>query len=404
MKHGISKKLLSLALAVLSLALVLVPMLPSSSEAASSNPYVDAVAAIDAKKPKTVAQLAHYDKTFTKKLDGLCNVCSMVTVLNRRLAYENRSGSFTATDVIRACGCKNIKNSGSKYSYDGGTGTWFNKTYAKNGVSYQAVKISADTVKKNASRGTFYHYIAMLLHEHPEGIVIRSKTANHVAVIYRYTVSNNQVQLYVWDPVGNYKGKIEGSYIYKHSGNDLYSGLNYLVYLKGSKSISPLRADTVGLITGKSVSVVPLIGNTGVTYVSTNTSVCTVNANGVVTAKNAGLAKVTVKMHNRSYTVNVCVVPTTTVTSVKGKLVSKLQVTWSGRSNVSGYQIQYSTSSSFSSGNKCATVGNASTTSATIGSLSLFKTYYVRVRCYVKFGGFTFYSPWSNSVKAKVLF
>lgn len=403
MKHGFLKKVLSVALAMLSLALMLVPMLPSSSEAASSNPFEAAVAAIEAKKPKTCTQISHYDATFTNKQDGLCNVCSMVTVLNRRLAYDNRSGSFTATDVISACGCTNIRSNkdGTRYSYNGGTGTWFQKTYTKGGVSYQAVKISVDTVKKCTAKAGFNHYIALLLHEHPEGIVIRSKTANHVAVITSYSVADNRVSLFVWDPVNNYKGAIEGSYIYKHSSGDLYSSLNYLVYLKGSKAISPIRANVIGLSAGRTASVVPMIGNSFVTYSSSNNSVCTVNSNGVVTAKSAGATTVTLKMHGRSYDVNVHVLPTTSITSAKAKLFGRMQLNWTRRTNISGYQIQYSTSSTFSSGVKSVTLGSASTTSTTIGSLSMFKTYYVRIRCYVKVGSFTFYSPWSGSVKVR---
>ncbi len=64
---------------------------------------------------------------------------------------------------------------------------------------------------------------------------------------------------------------------------------------------------------------------------------------------------------------------------------------------VTGYQIQYSTSKSFSSAKKITT----SSTSKTVKSLKAKKTYYVRVRTYKKAGGKTYYSAWSAIKKKK---
>jgi hypothetical protein len=77
--------------------------------------------------------------------------------------------------------------------------------------------------------------------------------------------------------------------------------------------------------------------------------------------------------------------------NVEGK---KINVSWGGVSGVSGYQVQCSTSSGFSSA-KSFTV---SKTSATLKGFSSGKTYYVRVRAYK---GNT-YSPWSGAKKVKV--
>lgn len=64
--------------------------------------------------------------------------------------------------------------------------------------------------------------------------------------------------------------------------------------------------------------------------------------------------------------------------------------------SVTGYQIQYSRSSSFKSGNKTKTVSGSSKTSVTIKKLKKKKRYYVRVRTYKKVNGVTFYSSWSS--------
>ena len=70
-----------------------------------------------------------------------------------------------------------------------------------------------------------------------------------------------------------------------------------------------------------------------------------------------------------------------------------------------GYQVQYSTSSSFASGNKTVTVSGISTLTKKITSsanLKSGKTYYVRVRAYVTVSGTKYCGAWSTSKKIKV--
>ena len=69
---------------------------------------------------------------------------------------------------------------------------------------------------------------------------------------------------------------------------------------------------------------------------------------------------------------------------------------------VTGYQIQYSTSKSFKSA-KTVTVSSYKTTSKKVTKLKAKKTYYVRVRTYKTVGKTKFYSSWSTakSVKTK---
>lgn len=79
----------------------------------------------------------------------------------------------------------------------------------------------------------------------------------------------------------------------------------------------------------------------------------------------------------------------------KGK--KRFTVKWTKKSSslVNGYQIQYSTSSTFASGNKTVTVKSYKTKSKTVKSLKAKKKYYVRVRTYKKVGTTYFYSAWS---------
>lgn len=87
----------------------------------------------------------------------------------------------------------------------------------------------------------------------------------------------------------------------------------------------------------------------------------------------------------------------------KGTSLSKLTpkkkaftVTWKKQATqTTGYQIQYSTSSKFASGNKLVTVAKIGTTSKTISKLKAKKRYYVRVRTYKTVSGVKYYSAWS---------
>ena len=64
-----------------------------------------------------------------------------------------------------------------------------------------------------------------------------------------------------------------------------------------------------------------------------------------------------------------------------------------------GYEIQYSTSSTFKSGNKTVTVAKPATVSKKITGLKAKKTYYVRIRTYKTVSGTKYYSTWSDAKK-----
>ena len=85
-------------------------------------------------------------------------------------------------------------------------------------------------------------------------------------------------------------------------------------------------------------------------------------------------------------------------TSVKkltaGKKSLKVSITKKS-TQVTGYQIQYSTSKNFK-GAKTKTIKSYKTTSTTLKSLKAKKTYYVRVRTYKTVKGVKYYSGWST--------
>lgn len=83
--------------------------------------------------------------------------------------------------------------------------------------------------------------------------------------------------------------------------------------------------------------------------------------------------------------------PTTTITSVKAQSKA-FTVKWKKKSNITGYQIQYSTNSKFKKGNKSIKIKNAKTISKKITKLKAAKKYYVRIRTYKG----KKYSKWSK--------
>ena len=88
--------------------------------------------------------------------------------------------------------------------------------------------------------------------------------------------------------------------------------------------------------------------------------------------------------------------PTTSITSLSSK-DNGFTVKWKKKTKITGYQIQYSTSSKFSKkSTKTVKVKKAKTASKKITDLKSSKKYYVRVRTYKNSKKKTDYSAWSK--------
>ncbi|MBR4966098.1 MAG: fibronectin type III domain-containing protein, partial [Lachnospiraceae bacterium] len=104
--------------------------------------------------------------------------------------------------------------------------------------------------------------------------------------------------------------------------------------------------------------------------------------------------------HDLSY---VICPPKTSVSSLKAKSQSFI-VKWSKKTKeVSGYEIQYSTSATFEGDVETITVTSAETKSETVTGLKGKQKYYVRIRTYHEDGEGKYYSAWSakKAVKTK---
>ena len=88
--------------------------------------------------------------------------------------------------------------------------------------------------------------------------------------------------------------------------------------------------------------------------------------------------------------------PATSITSLSAK-DNGFTVKWKKKTKITGYQIQYSTSSKFSKkSTKTVKIKKAKTTSKKITDLKSSKKYYVRVRTYKNSKKKTDYSAWSK--------
>ncbi len=119
--------------------------------------------------------------------------------------------------------------------------------------------------------------------------------------------------------------------------------------------------------------------------------------------KNVGTYKVTVKFKGNysgtktlTFKINP---PKTSAKLTAGKKSLTVKVT-KKTAQVTGYQIQYSTTKSFKS-YKTVTLSKNTKTSSTISKLTAKKTYYVRVRTYKTLGKTKYYSAWSTVVSKK---
>ncbi len=120
--------------------------------------------------------------------------------------------------------------------------------------------------------------------------------------------------------------------------------------------------------------------------------------------KNVGKATVTIKLKgNYSGTLKATfkIVPKETkvdkLTAAKKSLKVKIK---KQSSQVTGYELQYSTSKKFTS-SKTKKISSYKTTSVTLKSLKAKKTYYVRVRTYKTVNGVKYYSDWSTAKTKK---
>lgn len=149
-------------------------------------------------------------------------------------------------------------------------------------------------------------------------------------------------------------------------------------------------------------------GNGRITYSSSNTSIATVSSKGVVKFKKYGDVTITIKASSTSKyaaatkQIKIKIRPKKQVISKLTSTGKKtMNVKWTKDSKASGYQIEYSTKRNFKSSRRI-TVSSKNTVQKKIKGLISGKSYYVRVKSYVKIGSKVYYGKTSTVKKVKV--
>ena len=83
------------------------------------------------------------------------------------------------------------------------------------------------------------------------------------------------------------------------------------------------------------------------------------------------------------------------LSSVTNSAASVITAKWTAIPRVNGYQIKYSTSKTFASGNGTVSANNWTTNTKLIGKLKKGRTWYVKIRAYKLVGNGVYWSEWS---------
>ena len=109
------------------------------------------------------------------------------------------------------------------------------------------------------------------------------------------------------------------------------------------------------------------------------------------------------EISNGEVTLKYKILPKETKISKIKSQKKKMTVQWKKQKDeTTGYEIQYSTKSDFSSTNKKVKINTNKTTSTAVNKLKSKKKYYVRIRTFKKVKGKTYYSSWSKTKSIKI--
>lgn len=217
--------------------------------------------------------------------------------------------------------------------------------------------------------------------------------------------------------------KTPGTYKVVVTGTGRYSGSTYATFrVVGLSQYITGVESSYKVYSGDTMMLYPKATEGTFTYTSSDSSIASVSAYGVVTAHKAGRAKITItttgntKYDQVSTSTVIKVYPKKAVITKKpwtnGKK-AQLKVRWNKQDNVTRYEIRYSRDKKFSKSSyltkKVTAANNDYTTqSTTIKNLKSGYTYYVKVRAVKEVYNdngkkLTYYGAWSGwrSVKVK---
>ena len=175
-----------------------------------------------------------------------------------------------------------------------------------------------------------------------------------------------------------------------------YSGSNTVSYKISARKITPAvtLSRTVYTWNGKAQKPSVTVKDGKTKLASANYTVTYASGR-----KNVGTYKVTVRLkgnYSGSKAMSFRINPRGTALTRLSAASGAFTAVWKKQTaQTTGYQIQYSTSPSFKSGNKTVTVKGTASVSKKIAKLGAGKKYYVRIRTYRTVGKKNYYSAWS---------
>lgn len=324
-------------------------------------------------------------------LDGTTTLTKGV---HYNVVYRNSAGKVVST--IRDAGTYTIEVVG-----DGGyTGTkTLTFTVTGNDISSYTV-----TLDKSSANATGY---AITL---PRVLSVARGSAKLTTSDYTvsYKDSDDKTVSRIVNP-GTYKVVVTGA--------GKYSGSTYAVFTVAGKSqsITGVKSTYKAYPGGEVIQLYPKATEGRFTYTSSDSTVATVSASGLVTPLKAGRAKITIKTTGTTtydpatYSTVIKVYPKKAVMTKKpwnyGKK-GQVKVRWYKQDNVTRYEIRYSRAKNFAKGTYITKKVNAAqndytTQSTTLKNLKSGQRYYVKVRAvkevYNDYGKkLTYYGAWSG--------
>ncbi len=298
--------------------------------------------------------------TYSNSCDTSCNVCKATRSITHSYKTTTTKATLTKSgSIVKKCSVcgKVASNTAIKYP----------KTFTLSATSYTyngAVKKPTVTVKDSA------------------GKTISSSNYTVTYASGRKSAGTYTVKVTM---KGNYTGTKTLSFkINPINVSKCKLSLSTTAYTYDGKVKKP--AVTVKTASGTKLTT----SSYTVTYASGRKNVGTYKVTATRTSDYAGTKTLTFKINPAKTTVSK-VTPATK--SLKVSITKK-------STQVTGYQIQYSTPKSFTSP-KTKTITSYKTTTTTLSSLKTKTTYYVRVRTYKTVSGVKYYSGWSTVKSAK---
>ena len=201
--------------------------------------------------------------------------------------------------------------------------------------------------------------------------------------------------------LNGYVGSTAAKKVTLHTNNST-NRTNYLKAASKKSQTITTRKDTYNAVFKQNgVFYLNASAKTSLSYSSSNTSVATVSSAGKITIKGYGSASITIKAKatttyksaTKVVVVNIKPVQMT-ITSVKTAGAGKFTMQWNTDSRATGYQLQCSKYSDFSS-KSTYTCSSNTKYKATVTTGVNGQTYYVRARAFKTMNGQKIYGPWS---------